>query len=210
MATSVGFDAARGVTELTVLAPDHPWLLSIIAGACAITGANIVDAQIYTTTDGRALDTITVSREFDREEDEMRRAARIATSIEKALRGDLRLPDVVPKRTAPKGRLKAFAVEPEVTINNQWSHRYTVVEVTGLDRPGLLYEVTATLSKLNLNIASAHVATFGERVVDVFYVTDLLGAKLSSPTRHAAIKRALLQLFAPGPDLQLQKSAALG
>ena len=83
-----------------------------------------------------------------------------------------------------------------MTINNQWSNRYTVVEVTGLDRPGLLYELTATLSKLNLNIASAHVATFGERVVDVFYVTDLLGAKITSPTRQAAIKRALLQLFA--------------
>ena len=78
-------------------------------------------------------------------------------------------------RSAPprKGRIKAFALEPEVSINNQWSNRYTVVEVTGLDRPGLLYELTATLSKLNLNIASAHVATFGERVVDVFYVTDL-------------------------------------
>ena len=92
-------------------------------------------------------------------------------------------PDVVP------------AIEPDVTINNQWSNRYTVIEVTGLDRPGLLYELTATLSKLSLNITSAHVATFGERVVDVFYVTDLLGAKLSSPTREIAIKRALLQLF---------------
>ena len=88
-------------------------------------------------------------------------------------------------------------IEPEVTINNQWSNRYTVIEVTGLDRPGLLYELTATLSKLNLNITSAHVATFGERVVDVFYVTDLLGAKIASPTREMAIKRALLQLFAP-------------
>src|ERR1700728_1004770 len=58
LATSVGFDAVRGVTELTVFAPDHPWLLSIIAGACALAGANIVDAQIYTTTDGLALDTI--------------------------------------------------------------------------------------------------------------------------------------------------------
>ena len=75
----------------------------------------------------------------------------------------------------PKGRLKAFSVEPEVTINNQWSNRYTVIEVTGLDRPGLLYELTATLSKLSLNITSAHVATFGERVVDVFYVTDSAG-----------------------------------
>ena len=100
----------------------------------------------------------------------------------------------------PKGRIKAFAIEPEVTINNQWSNRYTVIEVSGLDRPGLLYELTTTLSKLNLNIASAHVATFGERVVDVFYVTDLLGAKISSPTRQAAIKRALLQLFAPAED----------
>jgi [protein-PII] uridylyltransferase len=80
-------------------------------------------------------------------------------------------------------------------INNQWSHRYTVVEITGLDRPGLLYDLTTTLSKLNLNIASAHVATFGERAVDVFYVTDLLGAKITSPTRQAAIKRALFTLF---------------
>ena len=78
-----------------MLAPDHPWLLSIIAGACAMAGANIVDAQIYTTTDGRALDTISLSREFDRDEDEERRANRIADSIEKALRGELRLPDVV-------------------------------------------------------------------------------------------------------------------
>ena len=106
LATTVAFDAARGVTELTVLAPDHPWLLSIIAGACAMAGANIVDAQIFTTTDGRALDTIALSREFDRDEDEERRASRIADSIEKALRGELRLPDVVAKRAPPKGRIK--------------------------------------------------------------------------------------------------------
>ena len=195
LATTHAFDPARGVTELMVLAPDHPWLLSILAGACATAGANIVDAQIFTTTDGRALDTISVSREFEQPEDEARRAQRIADTIEKALKGALRLPEVMARRGPPKGRLKAFAIEPDVTINNQWSNRYTVIEVTGLDRPGLLYELTATLSKLSLNITSAHVATFGERVVDVFYVTDLLGAKLSSPTREIAIKRALLQLF---------------
>ena len=210
LATSVAYDAARGVTILTVLAPDHPWLLSVIAGACAMTGANIVDAQIFTTTDGLALDTIAVSREVDRDEDEGRRAIRIADAIERALRGDLRLPDVVSKRAPPKGRIKAFAVEPEVSINNQWSNRYTVVEVSGLDRPGLLYELTTTLSRLNLNIASAHVATFGERAVDVFYVTDLLGAKIASPTRHAAIKRALIQMFAAGAEADLVKSAAAG
>ena len=197
MATTFALDASRGVTEVTVLAPDHPWLLSTLAGACAATGANIVDAQIFTTTDGRVLDTIAVSREFEQDEDETRRGARIADTIEKALGGTLKLPEVVARKFATKGRFKAFAIEPEVTINNQWSNRYTVIEVVGLDRPGLLYELTATLSKLSLNITSAHVATFGERVVDVFYVTDLLGAKIASPTREMAIKRSLLQLFAP-------------
>jgi [protein-PII] uridylyltransferase len=200
LATTVSFPAARGVTELTILATDHPWLLSTIAGACAVAGANIVDAQIFTTTDGRALDTIAVSREFEHDEDEARRAARITDTIEKALRGDVRLPEVVAKRAGSKGRLRIFALEPAVTINNGWSNRYTMVEVTGLDRPGLLFELTATLSKLNLNIASAHVATFGERVVDVFYVTDLFGAKITSATRQAAIKRALIGLFSPAHE----------
>jgi [protein-PII] uridylyltransferase len=136
-----------------------------------------------------------VSREFDQDEDEARRAARIADTIEKALRGDLKLPDVISRRSGSRTPIKAFAVEPQVTINNQWSNRYTVVEVTGLDRPGLLFALTSTISKLNLNITSAHVATFGERAVDVFYVTDLLGAKIASPTREMTIKRALLQLF---------------
>jgi [protein-PII] uridylyltransferase len=149
-----------------------------------------------------------LSREFERDEDEGRRAQRIAESIEKALRGELRLPDMVGKRVAPKGRIKAFALEPSVTINNQWSNRYTMVEVTGLDRTGLLYDLTTTLSKLNLNIASAHVATFGERVVDVFYVTDLMGAQIASPTRQAAVKRALIGLFAPEPAGKQSKSAS--
>ncbi|HEY5280873.1 MAG TPA: [protein-PII] uridylyltransferase [Pseudolabrys sp.] len=208
LATMTRFDENRAVTELTLLAPDHPWLLSIIAGACAMAGANIVDAQIYTTTDGRALDTISISREFDRDEDEERRAGRIADTIEKALRGQLRLPEMVGKRAVPKGRIRAFALETTVTINNQWSHRYTMVEITGLDRPGLLYEMTATISKLNLNIASAHVATFGERVVDVFYVTDLLGAQITSPTRQAAVKRALVALFATDAEKKARTEAS--
>lgn len=195
LAINVGFDEVRGVTELTIFAADHPWLLSIIAGACASAGANIVDAQIYTTTDGRALDTISISREYDRDEDEGRRATRIGEMIEDVLEGKLRLPEVVAKRTV-RSKARPFVIEPEATINNQWSDRYTVIEVSGLDRPGLLYELTTAISKLNLNIASAHVATFGERARDVFYVTDLLGAQINAPTRQSAIKSALTHVMA--------------
>ncbi|MHB0771005.1 [protein-PII] uridylyltransferase [Bradyrhizobium sp. 1.29L] len=201
LAINVGFDEARGVTELTIFAADHPWLLSIIAGACASAGANIVDAQIYTTTDGRALDTISISREYDRDEDEGRRATRIGEMIEDVLEGKLRLPEAMARRTV-RSKARPFVIEPEVTINNQWSDRYTVIEVSGLDRPGLLYELTTAISKLNLNIASAHVATFGERARDVFYVTDLLGAQINAPTRQAAIKSALTHVMAGDKAVQ--------
>ena len=201
LAINVGFDEVRGVTELTIFAADHPWLLSIIAGACASAGANIVDAQIYTTTDGRALDTISNSREYDRDEDEGRRATRIGEMIEDVLEGKLRLPEVVARRTV-RSKARPFVIEPEVTINNQWSDRYTVIEVSGLDRPGLLYELTTAISKLNLNIASAHVATFGERARDVFYVTDLLGAQINAPTRQSAIKSALTHVMAGDKAVQ--------
>ncbi|MCJ8142761.1 [protein-PII] uridylyltransferase [Ancylobacter sp. A5.8] len=193
LATASKTDPERGITELTVFAPDHPKLLAVIAGACAAAGANIVDAQINTTTDGRALDTISLTRAFEQDADELRRAGRIASAIEKSLSGEIRLPEVVAKKI-PK-RPRAFTVEPEVTLNNSWSNRHTVVEVSGLDRPGLLYGLTQALSRLNLNIASAHVATFGERAVDVFYVTDLMGAKLMGAARHSTIRRALLQVL---------------
>jgi [protein-PII] uridylyltransferase len=194
LATEVATDAYHGVTELTIVAPDHPRLLSIIAGACAGSGGNIVDAHIFTTTDGFALDTIFVSRAFDRDEDELRRGARIARTIEQALRGEIRVSEIVSKRVRD-ARAHAFAIPPEVMIDNSISNRYTVLEVSGLDRPGLLYDLTSALSKLNLNIGSAHIVTFGEKAVDSFYVTDLTGAKITSPPRQAAIKRHLLAIF---------------
>ena len=196
LATETATDAFRGVTELTVVAPDHPRLLSIIAGACAASGANIVDAQIFTTTDGLALDTIFISRAFDQDADELRRAANVARTIEKALRGEIRLSDLVTaKGGMARGREQTFRLVPDVTIDNSLSGRHTVIEASGLDRPGLLYDLTNAISRLNLNIASSHIVTFGEKAVDAFYVTDLTGAKITSAARQATIKRQLEDIF---------------
>jgi [protein-PII] uridylyltransferase len=201
LATEVATDAFRGVTELTVIAPDHPRLLSIIAGACAASGANIVDAQVFTTTDGLALDTICVSRAFDLDNDEKRRGERIARAIEQALRGEIRLGDLVAARggAAAFPRPETFSVAPDVTIDNSLSNMYSVVEVSGLDRPGLLFDLTFALSRLNLNIGSAHIVTFGEKAVDAFYVTDLTGAKVVNPSRQSSVRRQLLEVFTPKP-----------
>jgi [protein-PII] uridylyltransferase len=195
LATTVKVRAFEAVTEVTVLAQDHPRLLSVIAGACAAAGGNIVDAQIFTTTDGRALDTILISREFDRDEDELRRAERVGRLIEDVLSGKTWLPDMIEKRTKPKRGAKTFRIEPRVDVGNTFSNRFSVIEVEGLDRPGLLSEITGTLSDLSLDIASAHITTFGEKVVDTFYVTDLTGQKIENPARIAAIKARLVAVL---------------
>ncbi|CAM5771811.1 [protein-PII] uridylyltransferase [Bosea minatitlanensis] len=194
-ATMVETDQFRGVTKLTVLAPDHPRLLAIVTGACAAAGGNIADAQIFTTSDGQVLDTISVSRAFDRDDDELRRAERIAAAIERALKGEIRIADLVAQRRAPPPRGQTFQLAPEIVIDNVLSSRHTVLEVSGLDRPGLLYDLTTAIGKLNLNIASAHIATFGEKAVDVFYVTDLTHAKITSTARQLTIRKALLEVF---------------
>ena len=192
LATMVRSHAFEGVTEITVLAQDHPRFLSVIAGACAAAGANIVDAQVFTTSDGRALDTILISREFDRDEDEQRRAERVGQLIEDVLSGKSGLPEIIARRAKPRRGSKAFRIEPRVDIRNTLSNRFTVIDVSGLDRSGLLSEMTGSLSDLSLDIASAHITTFGEKVIDTFYVTDLTGAKIENPMRLQTIRAALM------------------
>jgi [protein-PII] uridylyltransferase len=194
-ASKVATDSFRGVTEITVLAPDHPRLLAILTGACAAAGGNIVDAQIFTTVDGLALDTLFLSRAFERDDDELRRGERIAAAIQGALKGEVKIADLVAARRPKDTKPRAFTVASEVIIDNALSPRQTIIEVSGLDRPGLLYELTTAIGKLNLNIASAHIATFGEKAVDVFYVVDLTGAKIVSPQKHVAIRRVLTDVL---------------
>lgn len=203
LATEVTTDAETGATEITVLAPDHPRLLSIAAKACSAAGADIVDAQIFTTTDGLALDSIFIKREFPNDLDEMRRGKRIAGMVEKALRGDIILDDVAAEKIAkPKKRERAFDVEPEISIDNDLSNLYTVIEVSCLDRQGLLSDLGEAFARLNLNIGSAHIVTYGEKAVDAFYLTDLTGQKVRSTSRQNTIRKHLMEVLKRQPKSQ--------
>ncbi len=197
LATGVRTDAFTAVTELTVFAPNHARLLALFAGACAAAGANIAGAHITTTRDGYALDTFLLNREFADDMDELRRAKRIGETIERLLHGKEALPQLLRRRRTGARITDAFVVEPEVVINNSLSERLTVIEVSGRDRPGLLYELTSALSDLSLDIASAHVTTFGEKAVDVFYVTDLTGKQIQNEARQKAIRERLTTVLAP-------------
>ncbi|CAN1723279.1 [Protein-PII] uridylyltransferase / [Protein-PII]-UMP uridylyl-removing enzyme [Hyphomicrobium sp. 1Nfss2.1] len=204
LATDTRTDAFTAITELTIVAPNHPRLLSLFAGACAAAGANIAGAHIMTTRDGYALDTFLLNRAFSDDEDELRRGKRIGDLIGRLLRGDAWLDSLLADRGPPTRRVMAFTVEPDVIINNGLSDQFTVIEVAGRDRPGLLYQLTSTLSNLMLDITSAHVTTFGEKAVDVFYVTDLTGKKVDGKQRQETIRKGLLEVLGePREDAQV-------
>jgi [protein-PII] uridylyltransferase len=194
---------ARSVTEIVVYAHDHPGLFSRIAGALAVAGASIVDARIHTMTNGMALDTFWVQDAAGGAFDQPHRIAKLAVLVEQSLSGHLKLSQEIPKLAhALLGRrMRAIHVPPRVVVDNRASNAYTVLEVNGRDRPGLLHDVTSAISEQGLQIGSAHVTTYGVRAVDVFYVKDVFGLKIENERKLAGLRDALLAALSPAGEV---------
>jgi [protein-PII] uridylyltransferase len=184
---------AHGATLVTVIASDHPGLFYRIAGGIHLAGGNIIDARIHTTRTGRAVDNFLVQDPLGRPFMEESQLERLRTSIENALANRIRiLPQLVAKPHA-RPRADAFEVRPRVLFDNRASNRFTVIEVNARDRPALLNRLAHALFEAKLMVYSAHIATYGERAADTFYVTDLLGEKLTSTSRLKTLERRLLE-----------------
>jgi [protein-PII] uridylyltransferase len=192
-------DRYRARTELLLYAPDHAGLFMKVAGALALSGASIVDARIFTTADGMALDSFGIQNAEDLAAvDDPARLERMRRQVEKALAGEIGLDKALAdRRTLPK-RTDVIEVEPRVLIDNNASRTHTVLEVNGRDRPGLLYALAKTLKELGMVISSAHISTYGERVVDVFYVKDVFGLKITQVSKMRQIQRRLAAILAAG------------
>ena len=192
LSISTTADAAREATLVAVYAADHPGLFYRIAGAIHVAGGNIIDARIHTTRDGMAIDNFLVQDPFGRPFDDPSRLVRLKIAIEDALANRMRLADRLAAKPLPRIRADAFDIEPVVLIDNKASNRFTVVEVNARDRPALLHALAHALFQSKVTIHSSHVATYGERAVDTFYLTDLTGDKLQGTQRLKALERRLL------------------
>jgi [protein-PII] uridylyltransferase len=190
---------ARGATLVTVYAADHPGLFYRMAGAIHLAGGSIIDARIHTTRDGMALDNFLIQDPFGQPFDDDRRLKRIEQAIEDALANRHALTEKLAARPLPRTRAEAFEIEPNVLIDNRASNRYTVIEANARDRPALLNALAYALFQSRVTIHSAHIATYGERAVDTFYVTDLTGEKITSDARLKALENALLNAAAGAP-----------
>jgi len=184
-------DPARSATRLSVAMGDHPGLFSRITGAVSISGASIVDARTFTTSDGMAIATIWLQDQDGEVYDDPSRLERLESNITRVMSGTMIPRDELKERDIIKARERSFSVPPLVSFDNSGSELYTVIEVTGRDRIGLVHDLSRALSEQKVSIFSAVIATYGERAVDTFYVKDLFGHKITNPNRQKNIKQAL-------------------
>ncbi|MCW0047013.1 [protein-PII] uridylyltransferase [Brevundimonas sp. BT-123] len=188
-------------TEISIAAADRPGLFADLAQTMAALGADVTDARVA-TEDGVVLDVFRVQdgAGLPYGQAEPRRLKALVEALEKAARGEGRIGQA-PDPTG-NARKAAFEVRPVVMVDHHASEVATVVEVSCADRPGLLADLSRVFNDEGLSIRSAHVAGYGERAVDSFYVVDRKGRKITSEQRIAELRTALeavLDSRAPAP-----------
>ena len=194
LALEVHDDTLRDCSEITIICQDHAGLFARLAGACALAGLTILDARITTTHDGLAIDALHVA---DRDRSgplAQDKATRLKQTMRDVLAGKVIVPDrlgAAPRRA----HIEAFDLRPQLRIDNNLADDASIIEVSGLDRPGLLYALLRALYDLNLSVSAARIATFGERVVDVFHVTDLAGGQITDAARKKKLRAVLRRVI---------------
>lgn len=192
-------DTDRDATRACFALADHPGIFSRLAGAVALVGANVVDARTYTSKDGYATAVFWI-QDADGHPYEEARLPRLRTMIQRTFAGEVVAGVALADKDKVKKRERAFRMPTSITIDNEGSEIYTIVEVDTRDRPGLLFDLTRTLAAQNIYIASAVIATYGVQVVDTFYVKDMFGLKLHAKSKQDALERRLREAIVAGAE----------
>jgi [protein-PII] uridylyltransferase len=192
-------DTDRDATRAAFALADHPGIFSRLAGALALVGANVVDARTYTSKDGWATPVFWI-QDNEGKPFEQARLKRLQDMIHKTLAGEVVAREAMRDRDKIKKRERAFRVPTNISFDNDGSQIYTIIEVDTRDRPGLLYDLTRALAANNVYIASAVIATYGEQVVDTFYVKDMFGLKFHSESKRKALEKKLREAIERGAE----------
>lgn len=190
-------DTDRDATRALFAIADHPGIFSRLAGALALVGANVVDARTYTSKDGYATAAFWI-QDAEGSPYNPSRLQRLSQMIHKTLKGEIVASEAMKSRDVLKKRERAFRVPTTITFDNEGSEIYTIIEVDTRDRPGLLFDLARALASSNIYIASAVIATYGEQVVDTFYVKDMFGLKFRSDSKLRTIEKRLKDAIAKG------------
>lgn len=186
----------RGYSVVRVCTWDRAGLFAKMAGSLSAVGLTILSAQIFTRSDGIALDTFFVTDAF---------TGKLATVTQRddfeklltkvLLNEDVNLHKLIAQQRISRPLYQAYAGEQiptQIGFDNEMSDSRTFIEVETEDRIGLLYTIADTLAELEVDISTARILTEKGAAIDSFYVRELDGGKILAPERQQAIERRLL------------------
>ena len=186
----------KGMVEFTVYTYDDitPGLFSKIAGVLAAAGYNILGAQVYTTKKGIVVDTFLTQDPYPEGVSSLLRQVTAQKHISEVLTGTSTVEYLFEKYANKRPKKKAIPVtaSTQVEIDNESSNECTIIDIFAADKQGLLYIITKNIHELDLSIYSSKIATHVDQIVDVFYVKDTSGNKLTDTERIKEIKQRLL------------------
>ncbi len=189
-------DTFREYTEIVVCTTDVHGLFSMITGVMAANAVNILGAQINTLKNGIALDILQVNSAFGEFITDKSKLDNIEKDLNMVITGKVKVSTLVGRRKPsildmkPKPGVRTF-----VQIDNEVSDDYTVIDIHTLNRIGLLYDITRTLTKLGLYIDVAKISTKGDEAADIFYVKDIFGQKVFYTEKLKEITDTLYKLL---------------
>ena len=183
-------------TELLVIAPDHHGLFSLISGLVASSGYDVVNAKIITRSDGYALDTFFIQNKDRKPISEEHSKKRLLKTISQGLEGNFNIEKALKLRWEEiPARFRAVKAPTRVIIDNNMSDEYSILEIKCKNAPGVLYRITKVITSLGFQINTANVSTYGDRVVDIFYIKNAFGSKIDDNVTIEKVKISILNIL---------------
>ena len=187
-------DSKLKATELLVITPDHHGLFSQISGLVASSGYDIVSAKIITRSDGYALDTFFLQNKERKPISDINLRKKLIETITKGLEGNFNIEKALNiKWKEIPARFRAVKAPIRVIIDNKTSDQYTILDIKCKNAPGVLYKITKIITTLGLQINTANISTYGDRVVDIFYLKNAFGSKVDDNTTIEKVKNSILE-----------------
>ena len=184
----------RGGTEIFIYMPDHDNIFSRAVRTMDRLGLNILDARIITSTSGHTLDTFIVLENDGKPVHGTERIHEICTRLEQALNA-LDQPMARPSHVSPR-RLKHFKIPTQVRFSTDAANARTVMEVIATDQPGFLAAVGTAMETCGARLQGAKIATYGERVEDIFFITDRHNRPLLDEPQQVCLRDAITENLA--------------
>jgi [protein-PII] uridylyltransferase len=198
------FAHQAAMTEVTIIARDRPFALSRFCGVLSANDANIHDAHIFTRNDGIIIDKFRVTDFLQHKQLTESQCTKIRQELSDVVAGTTDIEHLL-ERHRMKWKRLAKPMNPNARIGVEFEDHpvYSIIDVFAPDRLGFLYKITEAISRLDLDIASAKIATRADGIVDSFYVRDRTGRKIETADGREAVRTALLKTMAEITESEL-------